>query len=96
MLAGADILLHPSRYEPCGLGPIYAMHYGTLPIVRRTGGTADSVVDVVEQTVLSDTATGFAFERPSADAPRADQPPVAEAGPAVYPVAARRSARAGR
>jgi len=67
MLAGADILLHPARYEPCGLGPIYAMRYGTLPIVRRTGGSADSVVDAVEQSIHCDTATGFAFERPTAD-----------------------------
>jgi starch synthase len=67
LLAGADILLHPSRYEPCGLTPIYAMRYGTLPIVRRSGGTADSVVDAIEQTVHCNTATGFAFERPSAD-----------------------------
>jgi len=67
MLAGADILLHPARYEPCGLGPIYAMRYGTLPVVRRTGGSADSVVDAVEQTIHCDTATGFAFERPTVD-----------------------------
>jgi len=67
LLAGADILLHPSRYEPCGLAPIYAMRYGTLPIVRRSGGTADSVVDAIEQSVHCETATGFAFESPSAD-----------------------------
>ena len=67
LLAGADILLHPSRYEPCGLAPIYAMRYGTLPIVRRSGGTADSVVDAIEQSVHCETATGFAFERPTAN-----------------------------
>jgi starch synthase len=67
LLAGADILLHPSRYEPCGLAPIYAMRYGTLPIVRRSGGTADSVVDAIEQTIHCESATGFAFERPTAD-----------------------------
>jgi starch synthase len=67
LLAGADILLHPSRYEPCGLAPIYAMRYGTLPIVRRSGGMADSVVDAIEQSVHCETATGFAFERPTAD-----------------------------
>jgi starch synthase len=66
LLAGADILMHPSRYEPCGLAPIYAMRYGTLPIVRRSGGTADSVVDAIEQTIHCETATGFAFERPIA------------------------------
>src|SRR5271167_2053731 len=67
LLAGADILLHPSRYEPCGLAPIYAMRYGTLPIVRRSGGMADSVVDAIEQSVHCETATGFAFERPTAN-----------------------------
>jgi starch synthase len=67
LLAGADILLHPSRYEPCGLAPIYAMRYGTLPIVRHSGGTADSVVDAIEQAIHCESATGFAFERPSAD-----------------------------
>src|ERR1019366_2064778 len=43
------------------------MRYGTLPIVRRSGGTADSVVDAIEQTIHCETATGFAFERPTAD-----------------------------
>ena len=61
LLAGADILLHPSRYEPCGLVPIYAMRYGTLPIVRKTGGTADSVVDPHPDSI--DTATGFSFNQ---------------------------------
>ncbi|KAF0246834.1 MAG: starch [Planctomycetota bacterium] len=51
--AGADALLMPSRWEPCGLSQMYAQLYGTLPVVRRTGGLADSVVD---------GATGFVFE----------------------------------
>ena len=67
LLAGADILLHPSRYEPCGLSPIYAMRYGTLPVVRRCGGTADSVVDAIEQAVQCETASGFSFERTHVD-----------------------------
>lgn len=66
-LAGADILLHPSRYEPCGLTPIYAMRYGTVPIVRKSGGTADSVVDAIGQTLACETATGFSFVGPTAD-----------------------------
>lgn len=66
LLAGADMLLHPSRYEPCGLTPIYAMRYGTLPIVRHCGGMADSVVDSVETTIASGIANGFAFENTTA------------------------------
>lgn len=66
VLAGADILLHPSRYEPCGLMPIYAMRYGTLPLVRKCGGTADSVVDAIEDTVNCGKATGFSFEHATA------------------------------
>ncbi len=66
LLAGADVLLHPSRFEPCGLAPIYALRYGTLPIVRRSGGTADSVVDAIEDSLRCETATGFVFERATA------------------------------
>jgi starch synthase len=67
LLAGADILMHPSRFEPCGLAPIYAMRYGTIPVVRRSGGTCDSVIDAIEQTVHCEQATGFAFNDPTAD-----------------------------
>jgi starch synthase len=62
MLAGADMLLHPSRYEPCGLVPIYAMRYGTIPIVRRSGGMADTVTDYTPGALSSGDATGFVFE----------------------------------
>ncbi len=67
ILAGADILLHPSRYEPCGLTPIYAMRYGTLPIVRRCGGLADSVIDANPTNLKSDIATGFSFNDVTVD-----------------------------
>ena len=62
LLAGGDILLHPARYEPCGLTQLYAMHYGTLPIVRNTGGLHDTVIDATEDSLSRGTATGFAFE----------------------------------
>jgi starch synthase len=56
--AGADIFLMPSRYEPCGLNQIYSLRYGTVPVVRATGGLADTV----------DPSTGFLFQEFSASA----------------------------
>lgn len=64
--AGADMFLMPSRYEPCGLNQIYSLRYGTVPIVRRTGGLADTVVDVTARTTIKGTATGFVFDDPTA------------------------------
>ena len=66
--AGADLLLHPCRFEPCGLTPLYAMRYGTLPIVRHVGGLSDTIVDATEWTVRAGSATGFAFQETSAPA----------------------------
>jgi starch synthase len=65
--AGADMLLHPSRFEPCGLTQLYAMRYGTVPIATRTGGLADTIVDPGGQPVSRGTATGFTFARTTSD-----------------------------
>ena len=59
--AGADLFLMPSRYEPCGLNQLYSLRYGTVPVVRETGGLADTVVDAQEATWDDSTATGFVF-----------------------------------
>ena len=56
--AGADIFLMPSRYEPCGLSQIYSLRYGTVPVVRATGGLDDTI----------DRTTGFKFKEYSAGA----------------------------
>jgi len=66
--AGADCFLMPSRYEPCGLNQMYSLRYGTLPIVHRTGGLADSVVDLNEATQQALSATGFSFVDDSPEA----------------------------
>lgn len=59
--AGADIFLMPSRFEPCGLNQLYSQRYGTIPIVRKTGGLADTVVDTLPESLSNNTATGFVF-----------------------------------
>ncbi len=61
--AGSDIFLMPSRYEPCGLNQLYSLKYGTVPVVHRTGGLADTITDATSENVARGTANGFVFDR---------------------------------
>ncbi len=61
--AGSDAFLMPSRFEPCGLNQMYSLKYGTVPIVRHTGGLADTVFHPDEQSLAEGKANGFVFER---------------------------------
>jgi len=60
--AGSDLFLMPSRYEPSGLNQLYSLRYGTVPVVRKTGGLADSIVNATPSSIKNGTGTGFVFE----------------------------------
>ncbi|WP_026616210.1 glycogen synthase GlgA [Ensifer aridi] len=67
MQAGADAILIPSRFEPCGLTQLYGLRYGCVPIVARTGGLTDTVIDANEAALSARVATGFQFHPVNAD-----------------------------
>jgi starch synthase len=68
IVAGCDIIMVPSLFEPCGLTQLYGLRYGTLPLVRHVGGLADTVTDCSLENLADGSATGFVFDRFDADA----------------------------
>ena len=68
LIAGSDVICVPSLFEPCGLTQLYGLKYGTLPLVRRVGGLADTVVECNLEHLVDGTATGFVFDDFNSDA----------------------------
>lgn len=61
IVSGCDVLVQPSRFEPCGLTQLYAMRYGAIPLVGRTGGLSETIIDANEAAMARAVATGFQF-----------------------------------
>ena len=68
MQGGSDAILIPSRFEPCGLTQLYGLAYGCVPVVARTGGLADTIIDANEAALAAGVATGFQFDGVTHDA----------------------------
>ncbi len=68
IIAGSDVILVPSRFEPCGLTQLYGLRYGTLPLVRQVGGLKDTVVHASPASLTRNEATGFVFEQANVSA----------------------------
>ncbi|MBR7260676.1 starch synthase, partial [Klebsiella pneumoniae] len=62
IIGAPDVILAPSRFDPCGLTQLHGLKYGTLPLVRRTGGLADTVSDSSLENLADGIASGFVFE----------------------------------
>ena len=87
MQGGCDAIVIPSRFEPCGLTQLYGLRYGCVPVVARTGGLADTVIDANEAALAAGVATGFQFDagqRRGAAARHRAAPSAAYRRPAIW------------